>query len=233
MRVNDSVYTYDLDWPLAAELGVDRRGVDGNPLSINVVQTPEATVQIGAGHETTADQAVDVARDHGVDVVVAEHGDPDHYGAAPRLRDELGVEVAIPAGDAEAIIKDGVDPDYRLRGGETFRGVDVIAAAGHTPGNLVFLYDDVLFAGDTLLGADVELVADDDWQGAFAMSPPNRNAGGDQQARETIRRLLDHDFDVVLITHGENVLENAHDEVETLVADLDRGIERADRGVLE
>lgn len=234
MEIRDGVYTYALDWPLATELGVNRRG-HGNEesLSVNVVETDEGAVQIGMGHSTTADESVAVARRHGVDLAFAEHGDWDHYSAGPRLREELGVELGVPEGDAEAIADDGVEADFLLSGGDEIRGIAVIDAPGHTPGNLVFLYADVLFAGDTVLGADIENIADDDWSGRLALSPPNRNAGGDEAAIESVRKLLEYDFEVLLLTHGEDVLSDAKAEVEALVDDLDRGIDRGDRGALE
>lgn len=234
MEIRDGVYTYALDWPLATELGVNRRG-HGNEdsLSVNVVETDEGAVQIGMGHSTTADESVAVARRHGVDLAFAEHGDWDHYSAGPWLREELGVELGVPEGDAEAIADDGVEADFLLSGGDVLRGIEVIDAPGHTPGNLVFLYADVLFAGDTVLGADIENIADDDWSGRLALSPPNRNAGGDEAAIESVRKLLEYDFDVLLLTHGEDVLSDAKAEVEALVDDLDRGIDRGDRGALE
>lgn len=234
MEIRDGVYTYALDWPLATELGVNRRG-HGNEesLSVNVVETDEGAVQIGMGHSTTADESVAVARRHGVDLAFAEHGDWDHYSAGPRLREELGVELGVPEGDAEAIADDGVEADFLLSGGDEIRGIEVIDAPGHTPGNLVFLYADVLFAGDTVLGADIENIADDDWSGRLALSPPNRNAGGDEAAIESVRKLLEYDFEVLLLTHGEDVLSDAKTEVEALVDDLDRGIDRGDRGALE
>lgn len=234
MEIRDGVYTYALDWPLATELGVNRRG-HGNEesLSVNVVETDEGAVQIGMGHSTTADESVAVARRHGVDLAFAEHGDWDHYSAGPRLREELGVELGVPEGDAEAIADDGVEADFLLSGGDEIRGIEIIDAPGHTPGNLVFLYADVLFAGDTVLGADIENVADDDWSGRLALSPPNRNAGGDEAAIESVRKLLEYDFEVLLLTHGEDVLSDAKAEVEALVDDLDRGIDRGDRGALE
>lgn len=233
MQVRDDVYTYALDWPLATDLGVNRRG-HGNEdsLSINVVETDDGAVQIGMGHSTTADGSLEVARTHGVDVALAEHGDWDHYSAGPRLRDELGVELGVPEGDADEIIDDGVEPDFLVSGGDEIRGIEAIDAPGHTVGNLVFRYGDVLFAGDTVLGSDIENVADDDWSGRLALSPPNRNHGGDDAAIESVRKLLEYDFDVLLITHGEDVLEDAEAEVRRLVDDLDGGIDRGDRGAL-
>lgn len=233
MRVRDGIYTEAIEWALAEEMGVNRRGAAVPALSVHVAETDEATVLFGAGHESIAGRTASVAREHEVDVVVVEHGDPDHYGGVPRLRSELGLEVAVPAGDAGRLAEAGIESDHRLDGSETFRGVTVIDAPGHTPGNLAFVYDEVLFAGDTVIGADVELVADDDWSGPLALSPPNRNSGGDEAAGRSVGRLLDHAFDVVLLTHGEPVLERGREQVETLVRDLEGGIDRRDRGALE
>lgn len=232
MRVTDRIHTYEVDWPLAEEMGVNRRGMTDYSLSIHVAETDEMTVQFGAGHETTTEQVAEIADDQNVEIVIVEHGDPDHYGGAPSLRGGLGIEVAVPDGDAEAITDDGIEFDYRLVGGEVFSDITIIDANGHTPGNLAFVFEGVLFAGDTVIGSDVELVADDNWSGPLALSPPNRNSGGDEAAQRSVRRLLEYDFDSVLLTHGANLLGDGRAGVETLVDDLTDGINRHDRGQL-
>lgn len=220
MHVSDEVTTYPLDY----------RMFDGpNTLCVHVIETPEATVQFGSGHESTADEVTDIAVDHDVDVVVAEHGDGDHYGGMPTLRDAIDdVELAVPEGDAEWVRDAGIDPDHELRDGETYWEITAIHTPGHTPGNMAFLYDDVLVAGDTLVGTDFDPIADDPWSGPFGIVPPSRNTGGDDAAIESVKQLLELDFETVLVSHGENVYEDGKSAVRTLVDDLEAGIERTE-----
>lgn len=230
MQVKDGIYTFSLEFPLAEEIGVHQPGEDdGNTLGVHVVEANNSTILLGAGHETTADQIVQLARRYEVDICIAEHGDWDHYGGAPRLRDALGIELAVPQKDATAIRDDGVDPQHEFNGGDLQWGIRAIHAPGHTAGNMVFLHDDVLFAGDTLLGSGVGLVTEDDWQGKLALPPPTRNASGDRMAQESVAELLNYEFDSVLVTHGKNVIQNGRAAVRTVIEDLNNGIERAER----
>lgn len=208
MQLRTGVHTFDLEWDY------------DEPLSVHILDTTDSTVLFGAGDESTADDLVDIAREHGVDAVVVEHGDVDHYGGVPALRDALDVPVAVPAGDATFLEDAGIDPDVRLDAGETYRGIETIPAPGHTPDNMAYLYGDVLVAGDTVAGADSMFAAAGDWSGPLAPMTPEYSAD-DEQARGSIRRLLDYEFDLVLVTHGSNVREDGRRAVETLVADLD------------
>lgn len=208
MQVRPDVHTYDLDWRF------------DEPLSVHVLDTDEGPVLFGAGDESCADAVADVARDHGVRSVVVEHGDGDHYGGVPRLREAVAPEVAAPAGDAPALREAGVEPDRLLEPGDRYRGALAVAVPGHTPGNLAYLWEDVLVAGDTVAGVDSTFAAAGDWSGPLAVLGPDYNAD-DARARESVRNLLDHDFETVLVSHGANVEAGGREAVETLVADLE------------
>ena len=209
MQLRPGVDTYDLTW--------DR----GEPLSVHVLETDEGTVLFGAGDEFTAEELTGIARDHGVDAVVVEHGDGDHYAGVPALRDALGpdLEVAVPAGDVQFLEEAGVEADVLLVDGEDYYGVRAISVPGHTPDNMAYLYDGVLVAGDTVAGAESQYAADGDWSGPLAVMTPDYNAD-DEGARENVARLRDYDFDVVLVTHGENVTEGGRGAVGSLLDDL-------------
>lgn len=209
MQVRPGVDTYDLAWEY------------DEPLSVHVVATDEGTVLFGGGDASAADALVDVARDHGVDAVVVEHGDADHYGGVPALRDALGsrFEVAVPAGDAGFLEDAGVDPDRLLEDGDRFYGILAISVPGHTPDNMAYLVDDVLIAGDTVAGADSVFAAEGDWSGPLAPMTPDFNAD-DAAARENVGSLREFDVEVVLLTHGSNVTGGGREAVETLLSDL-------------
>lgn len=209
MQVRPGVDTYDLEWDY------------DEPLSVHVVETDEGTVLFGGGDESTADALVDVARDHDVDAVVVEHGDGDHYGGVPRLREALGsdLEVAVPAGDAGFLEDAGIEPDRRLSDGDRVFGVRAISVPGHTPDNMAYLHGDVLIAGDTVAGADSIFAAEGEWSGPLAAMTADYNAD-DARARGSVETLGGFDFDVVLVTHGSNVVEDGDEAVRALIADL-------------
>lgn len=207
MDVRDDVFAYDLPWGW---------GDVEEPLSVAVVETAEATVLFGTGDESTADDLLDVAREHDVDVAVAEHGDVDHYGGIPSLREELGVTIGIPAGDTQFLDDAGVHYDVEMEAGETYWGVETIGVPGHTPDNMAYLYDDVLIAGDSVAGSDSAFAMAGDWPGALAPLTDEFNADTDL-ALESIPALAEYDVETVLTAHGQNALEDGNGEIDLLV----------------
>jgi glyoxylase-like metal-dependent hydrolase (beta-lactamase superfamily II) len=208
MEVTDGVYAHGLDWQY------------DEPLWVHVLKRPHATVLFGGGDESTAEQLVDLARDHGVDAVVVEHGDGDHFGGVPALREALDVEVAVPAGDADLLREAGIEPDVELTPTDEYHGVDCISAPGHTPDNMAYLAEGTLVAGDTVAGSDSMFAAEGSWTGPLAPMTADFNAD-DAQARESIPPLLEYDFEHVLVAHGSSVLSDGHGAVATLVEELD------------
>jgi glyoxylase-like metal-dependent hydrolase (beta-lactamase superfamily II) len=232
MEIKPGVYSYDLEWHL------------DDPLTVQVIETDEATVMFGGGKEVTAEQQIEIAEDHGgLDVVVVEHGDGDHFEAIPKMQEELDFEIAVPMGDIDvlegrkawdrsgagksAVITDedtGLRADKLMRGGETYwGGVETILAPGHTCDNMAFLYEDVLLAGDTLVGL-YDRAGDIDWSGELANLPPEQHVDA-QAARNSIRNLRNYDFNYVLTTHGANVLEDAKHNLNLLIDDIEKETE--------
>jgi len=227
MKVRPNVYTYDLEWEL------------DDPLTIQIIETDEATVMFGGGKGVTAQQQIDIGADHDIDVVVAEHGDGDHFEAIPAMQEELHFEVAAPSGDIPFVEGErswdrtgskraidesretGVTVDIPLEGGKMYwREVEAIAAPGHTFDNMSFLYEDVLLAGDTVVGRYDRADEETNWSGELAMLAPEQYVDV-QEAYDSVRNLLEYDFETILVTHGNHVLEGGYEEMETLVADID------------
>lgn len=190
------------------------------PLSIHIVDAADARVLVGGGDPTIAESVAAVARERWIDAVLAEHGHIDHYGAIPTLQSKLDPEVAVPARDAPVLREAGIVPDRLLEPGDSYHGIEAVAAPGHTPGNMAYRYEDVLFAGDTVVGADSEFAASGPWSGQLAMIEPRFN-DDDRQARESVTRLLEVTFETVRVSHGSHVLEDGMAAVERLVSDLE------------
>lgn len=210
MDVQQGVRTYDLECRF------------GEPIAVHVVETATDTVLFGGGDESTRERYVEIVETESPDVIVVEHGDPDHFGSLPALSDVTNAPtIAVPAGDADSLRKANVEPDELLESGTERWGITTIGVPGHTPDNMSYLRDDVLVAGDTVVGADSAFAAEGDWSGPLAVVTEDYNHD-DALTRENVRLLLDHDFDVVLVTHGSNVLEDGREAIETLVDDLAR-----------
>lgn len=208
MTDRTDVHAYDLAWEY------------DEPLSVHVVETDGATVLFGGAVEERGGALVDFVHRHDVDVVVAEHGDWDHYAGLPDVRDATPeVAVAAPAGDVPVLSAAGIDVDVALETGETYWGVTVVGAPGHTPDNAAYVYEDVLVAGDTVVGADSTFAADDAWSGPLAVVEAAFN-DDDARTRASVSNLLPYDVETVLVSHGRSVTSGGHAAIETLVEDL-------------
>lgn len=146
----------------------------------------------------SADAIVAWVREHGLQVewILETHAHADHLSAAPYLKQELGGRIAIGEHirtvqatfrkifNLEAAFAcDGSQFDHLFKAGERFAigplQVEALHVPGHTPADLAYRIDDVVFVGDTLFMPDV---------GTARCDFP----GGDaRELYRSIRRLLD------------------------------------------
>lgn len=208
MQLREGVETFQLRWPEGPE-----------PLSVHVIETGEATLLFGTGTASTADQLTALLKGRGVDVAVIEHGDADHYGGAATLREQLGCAVAAPAGDEDLLREADVPVDHWLEPAETYWGVETRTFPGHTPGNMAFRYEDVVVAGDTVVGRDSSFAGPDTGTGPLAVIDDEYSADP-ELARESARALAQLEADVLLVTHGSNVEGGATLALTTLGKEL-------------
>lgn len=186
----------------------------------------ECRILFGTGYGFSADRLIGkIEASGGIDVVVAEHGDPDHFGAIPALLEHFDdLTVAIPALDAAVLDKyySELNPDVKLVDGAERWGLCSVLVPGHTPGNMAFVAeaDGQLFAGDTFVHSKSELAADGDWSGDLAPIVSHYNKARTEDARTNIQRLADYEFDSIYLTHGNDVLTEGHAQLEVLLSDL-------------
>lgn len=216
----DEIHTYDLLRPMNPE---PPRPRTNEPVSVHVLDGDD-TVLFGTGFESGLEQLVPALDAFGgPDVVVVEHGDPDHYDALPALVERYDPTIAVPAQDAGALEDVGVTVDVALDDDETRWGVRTIHVPGHTAGNMSFLHEDTgtLFAGDTVVHSNSFAAAPGSWSGEFAPIKPSLNADN-RAARENVSVLAEYSFDAALLTHGLNAYSDARSELDTLLEDLGR-----------
>lgn len=194
------------------------------PIGCHVVDGEE-TVLFGTGYAFSTDDLLSALDElGGVDVVVVEHADTDHYGAVPGVLDRYDdVTFAMAGNDAGGLLRvfEEIRPDVRLHDGDTRWGFRAISVPGHTFGNLAFADEarDLLIAGDTIVGSDSDIAGEGRWSGAFA-PPADRFNANTEKAWDNLALLAPFDFDGALLTHGEDVLSDARDEFDKLLGDL-------------
>lgn len=178
--------------------------------------------QLKAGGKSTED----------VKLIIITHADIDHLGSAAELKNLTGAKIAIHESDA-AILKGEepmkeaqgffkfifkimmgffkfrtVDPDILLKDGDEIAGFKVLHTPGHTKGSIMlFKPNQLLITGDTLL-SDSHAQP----RGPIKLFTPDM-----EQAWNSIRKLHDLNFEMMLPGHGKPILENAGEKVRTMM----------------
>ena len=154
-----------------------------------------------------------------VSAIILTHYHLDHTGSAAELRAATGAKIYVHEADAPfvsgrerpplppTVPKETleaysrmrpVEPDVLLRDGDRIFGFRVVHVPGHTPGSIVLHDGRALFAGDNVNVRDGSIQgspAPYDWDNA--------------RARESLRRILELEFDVLLPGHGPPVVGDA------------------------
>ncbi|OGD45335.1 hypothetical protein A3K69_02190 [Candidatus Bathyarchaeota archaeon RBG_16_57_9] len=147
-----------------------------------------------------------------VKLILVTHKHRDHVNNLPRLVELTGApveaeELEAPLIEAALGVKVG-----GLKHGQVLDmcgGIEVVHVPGHSEGNASYYLrkQRAMIAGDTIFG---------DSEGGLT-APPERYCLYAAQAAREIRRLLDYDFDYLLITHGRDVIGDAKKCVRMLV----------------
>ncbi len=153
--------------------------------------------------------------------IILTHYHIDHTGSLKDLKEKTGAKVYIHEKDApylsgkekfplpstvpsEAIKLYSayryVEPDFILEDGDKIFGFKVIHVPGHTPGSIVLYDGKTLFAGDNMSNMEGKI------EGSPAMFDWNR-----ELAKNSIKKLLELDFEMLMPGHGDPVLEGASD----------------------
>ena len=146
---------------------------------------------------------------------IAQHGasrilltNRNHVRAANQVRTRTGARTAIHPDDASYARGQGAELDDELRVGEQIGPLVVVGVPGKSPGEVVLHWPErrLLIVGDAVIGNPPgrcgllrERVMDD---------PP--------RLRESVRKLLDLNFDALLVGDGEPILQKAKERLKEL-----------------
>lgn len=159
-----------------------------------------------------------------VKTIVLTHSDMDHAGSAARLKEETHAKVAIHEADAPRLSGEkelkavkgvlglflGVagavmrfsrlKADVLLKDSDIIDGLTVIHTPGHTEGSIcLYLPARALFVGDALLTNDER-----------TLSLPRKSMSMDMdQAKESIKKVSQLEYSVLLPGHGPPIEQNA------------------------
>ncbi|MEK6851538.1 MAG: MBL fold metallo-hydrolase [Candidatus Thermoplasmatota archaeon] len=162
------------------------------------------------------------ARDIGS--IVITHTHPDHVSGLAAIKAQApNARVAAHRDDADYVARTKTYPgppgaqrhkavpvDVRLEDSQTYEGFLVIHTPGHTPGHIALLGKErkVLVAGDSL-----------NHEKGLGPMPDAYNI--DPRAhRQSIKKLADYEFEVVLFGHGGPIMKGGASQVKALAAKL-------------
>ena len=117
-----------------------------------------------------------------------------HKNEAPLIKEATGVEVT------------SLEQGYKIN---QCGGIEIIHIPGHSEGNACYYLHErkIMIAGDTVFGDE----------NCNLTAPPEKYCLDVNQATKEIERLLNYDFDVLMYTHGKDIMENAKTHVKRLV----------------
>jgi glyoxylase-like metal-dependent hydrolase (beta-lactamase superfamily II) len=206
VEVTKGVHTINLSEPGRLALEVWLLNCDEGTVLIDTGMAPTAIDKIEAELKGIGKTWKDVK------TVLITHKHGDHVRNLAKVKELTGAEVMSHENDAPGIEKatgvqvKGLKDKAKL---PYCGGIEVIHVPGHSEGNCSYYLPKkkVMIAGDTIFGDDAGNLT----------APPERYCLDAKQAEREIKRLLNYDFDVLLITHGKGVMKGAKSRVKELV----------------
>ena len=134
----------------------------------------------------------------------------NHARASNKLRRRTGARTSIHPDDAAHARDQGATLDDGLAVGQVIGPLVVVEAAGKSPGEVALHWPErrLLMVGDAVIGNPPGHIG---LLGETVMDDPER-------LRQSLRRLLDLDFDTLLVGDGESIIKGAKARLEELVA---------------
>jgi glyoxylase-like metal-dependent hydrolase (beta-lactamase superfamily II) len=194
-----------------------------------LVKRDDDIIVVDTGLPGNAGKIIDYVQSIGsnpsdIKMIVLTHSDMDHAGSVARLKEETNAKVAIHEADAPrlsgekelkavkgvlglflrvmgAVMRfNRVKADVLLKDSDIIDGLTVIHTPGHTEGSICLLLPGrALFVGDALLTNDERV-----------LSLPRRSMSTDlDQAKESIKKVSELEYSVLLPGHGPPIERNA------------------------
>jgi glyoxylase-like metal-dependent hydrolase (beta-lactamase superfamily II) len=137
----------------------------------------------------------------------------NHVRAANVVRFRTGAHTAIHPDDAAYTRSQAAEIDDTLSVGERFGPLRVIGVPGKSPGEIALHWPErrLLIVGDAVIGNP---------PGQCSLLP-DRVVDDPPRLRASVRRLLELDFDTLLVGDGESILGGAKERLQDLVSSFE------------
>jgi glyoxylase-like metal-dependent hydrolase (beta-lactamase superfamily II) len=175
-----------------------------------MIESDHGNIIVDAGVSSMAEQLVETLLPYKPCCIVLTENHWDHVDGLRIIKEkmpELKVICHVEEAHGIPVPVDRllVDQEYIVP------GIRAIHVPGHSLGNIAILLEDEksLIAGDSIFG-----------EGDYAerlCPPPQRYSKNVPQAIESIRYLLTHDFDKLILSHGVHELNRAKEKVAAIV----------------
>ena len=194
---------------------VELSEVDGLPNEAYLLDCSEGVVIIDTGYtaddlKRIGDQLKAIGREwKEVKLILITHEHGDHIENLPKLKELTSAQVMAGEGDVRGIeAQTGVKLDKGLRHGDYIDmcgGIEAIHIPGHSVGNMSFYLQKprIVIVGDTIF---------QDEHGNL-IPPPEKYSLDAETAKNEIKRLLFYDFNILLLSHGKNLLKGAKNRI--------------------
>lgn len=166
-----------------------------------------------AGFEETVDALIDGLDELDVspDRLVITHGDPDHIGGYEAVCETYDLETYVP----ELTDLTGLpDADHRFGHGDRIGHWEAVHVPGHTQDLHAFVNetDEILLAADAVAGSDLRGLPE-----GYLLTHAALYAEDYGAAELNLDRLLEYDFDAVVVSHGSSVPEGGYEALDGYV----------------
>ena len=187
-----------LTWPWFSE-------PHGYNFNGHLVRDPDGNICIDPV-EPTAEDTDTLVRDGVAWIVLTNR---NHSRAANQGRASTGARTIIHADDADHARSQETELDDGLEIGAMVGPLEVVGAAGKSPGEVALLWRDrgILIVGDAIIGNP---------PGQCGLLP-ERVIDDPTRLRSSVRKFLDLDFDILLFGDGESILKDAKARLKELV----------------
>ena len=147
--------------------------------------------------------------------IIITHAHGDHINNLAQVKELTDADVMIGEGDEDALeTRTGIRPEIILGQGDVIGAcgnIELVHVPGHSPGNLCLYMHKLkaIIAGDTIFGDNTDY--------PHIYPPPEKYCTDVKQATENLKLLLDYDFDILLLSHGTNVMSGAFQMVRDMI----------------